>query len=183
MTKPDIELVKLIEIKQLKLEKKVISVWGKDSLPSITINFDLDSSRTLGSHSYNSFDDIHVISLNPKLLNEYKEKYINEVFVHEYAHAITTKNYPPSRNTNWKRTKPHGKEFKSVCSLFGIVGKATSSLVKDKTLLKTKNKQRRFSYTCDCGHNHQVSTTIHNKILRGSRRICSKCNTIISLVK
>jgi len=180
MITPDLELTKLVEKKLIELKQIVDTKWGKFSAPTVFVNYDLNSSRSLGmcQTNKNFEEDSYTIRLNPELLNEYREEYINEVFVHEYAHAITSHFFHPSKANRWKKIMPHGKEFKSVCSLFGIIGKSTSNLTKGKGIPgKQKNRQKRWSYSCDCGHNHQVSTTIHNKMSKGQKRICALCRS------
>jgi len=133
------------------------------------IKYDSKSTRTLGY--YNPIKD--TIHLDIELLKEYKELYIDTVLVHEYSHYVTQKLYGSF-------VKPHGKEFKSICRLFGIDGKATIKGFNSSKVIENRRVKRnikRFAYTCDCGYNHQISTITHNKIQNNQNIICCLCNS------
>jgi len=174
MVTPYKYLIKNIEKKQKQLEYIIEKRFGKYMYPEITITYDLDRANALGTCRSTFMDDsyYHTISLNPELLNELKDRYINLVFVHEYAHAVVRDHFVNS--------KPHGKEFKHICSLFGISGKSTTDIAANSNILKTHpKKQKRIAYSCGCGYDHQVSTRMHNSILSGRARLCGKCKTRI----
>jgi len=135
------------------------------------IKYDSKSSRTLGY--YNPTKD--TIHLDLELLKEDTNLYINNVVTHEYAHYITQKLYGSF-------VKPHGKEFKSICRLFGIDGRATIKGFNNSKVIENRRVKRnikRFAYTCDCGYNHQISTITHNRIQKGQYRACSICKSIL----
>jgi len=158
----------------VRLQKQVLDKYNelrkivKDNFDvnvSPTITYDLNSVRIAGQYSpkYNT------IRLNKALLEQYKGVYIDNTFVHEFAHSVVDVLYP-------YYTKPHGKEFKKVCRVLGIEGKARTNLYSDASFSKTKEL---FSYTCSCGYDHKVTKVIHNKIQRGQQRICTICNTTL----
>ena len=181
--KPFKYLVERIEKKRKELEKLTEEQFGKYAYPDLDFDFALDSASALGiCKSRQGSDGVYyTISLNAALLNELKDEYINEVFVHEFAHAVVGENYT---RDFFNPIKPHGKEFKFVCSLFGIVGRATTKIATNsKAMKQSGNKQGRVSYSCDCGHDHQVSTRMHNSIKRGRGRKCSLCKSTIYQVK
>jgi SprT protein len=166
---------KLVENKIKELESIVTKKWGDIIIPKdFVINYDLDSVRALGMVRKSS-SKIEM-RLNPKLLNEFKELYIDEVVVHEYAHLIVDKLYPTGYNNAYRRkVQSHGREFKNVCSLFGIEGSATTKLFSKSESLKTTQKSRRtVEYSCECD-THLVTPLMHTKITRGAVYTCKKC--------
>ena len=156
-------------IKELKAY--ALKIWGLKV--SFNIDYKLDSVRTLGTYNSNT----RTMSLNENLLKEYGTLYIEDVVVHEFAHAVIALKYPIRMN-GCKRVMAHGREFKAVCSHFGVDGKATTSLFNDSKTMKKSNTVR-FSYTCDCGYNHELSKIKHNKILRGNNYRCGMCKSIL----
>ena len=154
-----------------ELENKILKIYG--SKTNVKVRYNLNSSRAVGRYIITE----NCIELNPGLLNEYKEIYIEDTVVHEYAHAVVQKFHP---STIFKRVMPHGKEFKSICRMFGNPGKAGTSLFNDSETMKklTKKKTKRWSYVCSCkgdASKHIVSTTIHNRIQRGYVYACRSC--------
>lgn len=109
--------------KRKELNKIIKDAYGFKVKPKIRLN--LNSKRVLGSYHYSYEEEF--IRLNPYLINIHGERYINLVFTHEFAHAVVRKKFP-SRTNKGKRVFPHGKEFKAVCRLLGIPGRATATL-------------------------------------------------------
>ncbi len=174
-TTPFKYLIEAIAQKEKALRKIVEKRHGAGSAPAITVQYDLNSSRALGTYQLKlvAGKKTHLIRLNAALLNELKEKYIEDVFVHEYAHAAV-QHYLGSMQ-GWRRIMPHGAEFKSYCYAFGIDGGATTSVASGAKALKASGRQTsKHSYTCGC-QEFQLSTQRHNKILRGATYTCRKC--------
>ena len=168
-------MCKLVEDKIKELESVVTNRWGDVIVPKdFVIKYDLDSARALGmvvkSH------DKTEMRLNPKLLNEFKDVYIDEVVVHEYAHLIVDKLYPTGYNSTYRRkVQSHGREFKNVCSLFGIVGSSTTKVfAKSESLKSTQKSCRTIEYSCKCD-THMVTPLMHKKITLGATYTCKKC--------
>lgn len=129
------EMKKKVYDKKNELHKLIQNHFGKHIYIDARINFDLNSNRVLGYSQYNS-EDINAycdISLNEKLLEEFGDVYIHEVFVHEYAHACVDLIYSGY-------TRPHGKEFKFICTdIFhspDIIKRSTNTFQKSKNLRK-----------------------------------------------
>jgi predicted SprT family Zn-dependent metalloprotease len=144
---------------------------------NLTINYNLTSTRKLGTCRYLHTESkgnnyLFEISLNEDLLLRYKELYIKEVFRHEYAHVMTDVIYD-------FETKPHGKEWKFIATLFRTEPKASTNLFK---IDKSKGRQRRWIHKCGCDDGINLSTTIHNKILKGHGYSCKRCSCKISSV-
>jgi len=161
-----------LRIKELKAY--ALKTWNIKV--TFNINYKLDSVRALGTYHAGT----KTMSLNANLLKEYGTLYIEDVVVHEFAHAVIGLLYP-TRMNGYRKVTAHGREFKAVCSHFGIDGKATTSLFNDSITMKKSNVTR-FSYSCNCGYNHQLTKIKHNKVLRGSSYRCSMCKAILEKV-
>lgn len=163
---------------QAKINELSKRVEGRCKLPTIIVKYDLKSKRVLGSVLHNNFMNITTMRLNEGLLKEFGDKYINEVVVHEFAHIVVRSMYPTGVNRG-KKVNAHGKEFKNVCSFFGIEGKSTTSLFTNSETLKSAvpTKSRKFFvHRCACSE-HPVGATVHNKIICGARYMCKNCKT------
>jgi len=152
-----------------ELQDIVLKNWSEIHPILFDVSYDLKSTKTLGQANYK----YNKIRLNENLLEEFGEKYINEVVVHEFAHFIVIKLYPKGINDRTKkRVMPHGKEFKQVCRVLGIKGKATTDIFSDSKTLKSKNTKK---VKCSC-REHEVSTRLFNKIVKNSHcRVCAFC--------
>lgn len=96
---------------------------------------------------------------------------------HEVAHYIQFEYY----SYRGYKIQPHGWEWQYVMrNVMGMEPKRCHSY--DTSVTKVK-RQVRHEYSCKCGLKHDVSTTIHNKILKGKGRICSRCRGRLYLVK
>jgi SprT protein len=180
MTQPLQHLHTKILTKQQHLGKIIVSSFGEQFVPTIEIAYDIDSIRILGKCKkiVKNGRSHHKISLNPDLLNELKDKYVDHVFVHEYAHACVDTIYRGVGNRGY-HIKPHGREFKHVCSMFGIDGGATTSLASDsQTLNQLKSSRtpaKTYSYACNCSQ-HELSAVRHRRTSSGQASYrCSSC--------
>jgi len=179
-------LKNLVKEKQRELESIIENRLGVITLPTVDVDYKLNSSRTLGLcystplYNFDSVSFVHTISLNPDLLLEFKEVYIEEVFVHEYSHAIVAEFY----YNKTKRVLPHGKEFKEVCAWFGIEGKArTKTFNESKTIVKKRRKKNSWTYKCSC-KNHKLTTIRHNKAQKMKASYsCKLCKTKLVFIK
>jgi SprT protein len=135
---------------------------------------DLNKERVLGTCKYIS-KKLFEIRLNKTLYNKIGDEYLDDVFTHEYAHAITDDLYGLG-------VKPHGREFKSICRLLGIEGKATTDLLERHNItLKSNRSYRTFEYRCDC-QTHILKKKSHNKAHYGGY-LCKLCKTRLNFVK
>jgi SprT protein len=166
-------IVELVKAKEAQLKAVIERSKGVGTAPVITYKYDLTSIRALGTYQYVA-GKFHTIRLNPALMNELGEKYINDVFVHEYAHACVQQ-YVINKN-RFQKVMPHGYEFKMFCALFGIDGRATTSVASGAVALKTSTRTTKIHlYTCGCQDFH-LSTQRHNKVLSGTASYkCKKC--------
>ena len=106
------------------------------------------------------------IRLNPVLLLENQQAFIEEVVPHELAHLLTWKHFG--------RVPPHGKEWKWMMeSVLGVPARRTHQFQIDSV------RSRTFAYRCRC-QQHQLTIRRHNRILRGeSEYRCVQCGTLL----
>ena len=93
------------------------------------------------------------IRLNIELCNNFPEKMINEVLVHEIAHYINFCLNPSA--------KPHGNEWKCIAKALGLDNPKTTH---DMPTTKAR-KVRGYKYKCRCS-TYTLSSIRHNRIKR-----------------
>ena len=102
------------------------------------------------------------IRLNPVLLMENQQAFIDEVVPHELAHLLVWKYYG--------RVAPHGKEWKWMMeSVLGVPAERTHKFETASV------SSRSFPYRCGC-RQHQLTVRRHNRVVRGeSEYRCVEC--------
>lgn len=102
------------------------------------------------------------IRLNPVLLLENQQAFINEVVPHELAHLLVWKHFG--------QVAPHGKEWKWMMeSVLDVPARRTHQFEIASV------RSRTFPYRCRC-QQHQLTVRRHNRILRGeSEYRCVSC--------
>lgn len=111
------------------------------------------------------------IRINPTLLIENKQNFIEEVIPHELAHLLVSRHFG--------RVAPHGKEWKWMMeTVLEVSAKRTHHF--DITSVKTKT----FNYRCQCKERHLLTLRRHNKVQRGETQYrCRQCQAILQLEK
>lgn len=109
----------------------------------------------------------YTIRLNGRALKEHPDYIMNNTIPHEVAHIVQRQLAPKS--------KPHGRVWQEVMSLFGKPANVAHSLPLDYA-------EGTFTYTCGCME-HKVSKIVHGKMLRGQRRVCRHCHNALSYVE
>lgn len=101
------------------------------------------------------------IRLNPVLLLENKQQFIDEVVPHELAHLLVWKQFG--------KVAPHGKEWKWMMeTVLGVSARRTHRF-------STDSLQKTFAYHCQC-RQHLLTVRRHNRVLRGETRYrCTGC--------
>lgn len=102
------------------------------------------------------------IRLNPVLLMENQQAFIDEVVPHELAHLLVWKHFG--------RVAPHGKEWKWMMeNVLNVPARRTHQFEVDSV------RSRAFAYHCGC-QLHQLTVRRHNRVLRGeSEYRCVHC--------
>jgi SprT protein len=102
------------------------------------------------------------IRLNPVLLLENQQAFIDEVVPHELAHLLVWKHFG--------RVPPHGKEWKWMMeNVLGVPAERTHKFEIDSV------RSRAFPYRCGC-QQHQLTVRRHNRVIRGeSEYRCVHC--------
>lgn len=136
----------------------------KRKFERIPVLFDL-SGRTAGM--FRVAGKKRQIRYNPWIFAKYYEENLSATVPHEVAHYIVHELY------GLRSVKPHGREWLAVMNRFGADPGVTFKL--DLTGVPQR-RQRTHSYRCAC-RTHQVSTTRHNRVLRGEGSyLCRTCN-------
>lgn len=170
------------ELERLKIkvmdESKRLSKITKEHFnikSSPRIMYNLKSLKTLGTFDPNT----NIINLNEELLYEFGNLYIRDVFIHEFAHAVVFELYEKKR-----RVRPHGKEFKAICSIFGIDGKATTNLFKDSHFFKEEVKNtNRIPHMCGCKNKVSYLTPYRTKQAKEKFILCRSCGKNFKRIK
>lgn len=134
------------------------------SFDRIPVLFDLRGT-TAGMFRANGRE--REIRYNPWIFAKYWEVNVEGTVPHEVAHYIVHEVYGPGR------VKPHGQEWQALMQYFGADPEVTFKLDLDDI---PQRRQRTHPYRCDC-RDHEVSTTRHNRMLRGQGQyLCRYCN-------
>lgn len=106
------------------------------------------------------------IRLNPVLLLENQQAFIDEVVPHELAHLLVWKHFG--------RVAPHGKEWKWMMeSVLGVPALRTHRFELDSVRKNT------FPYRCQC-QQHQLTVRRHNRVMRGEATYrCVRCGDVL----
>lgn len=104
------------------------------------------------------------IRLNPTLLLENQQAFIDEVVPHELAHILVWRHFG--------RVAPHGKEWKwMMADVLGVTPRRTHQFAVQTV------SSRHFLYRCAC-QEHALSIRRHNRVLRGETSYrCKNCGT------
>ena len=108
----------------------------------------------------------NLLKLNRVLLEENQQHFIEHTIGHEVAHLIAEKVYG-------RKIRPHGVEWKYVMEkVFSLPANRTHDY-------DTKRVSKRpFAYLCGCPDKTiHLSTTRHNRILRGTVYQCVDCKS------
>lgn len=102
------------------------------------------------------------IRLNPVLMLENQQAFIEEVVPHELAHLLVWKHFG--------RVAPHGKEWKWMMeNVLGVPARRTHAFELDSVRKNT------FPYRCPC-QQHQLTVRRHNRVVRGEAVYrCVRC--------
>lgn len=106
------------------------------------------------------------IRINPVLLLENGQAFIDEVIPHELAHLLVYQRFG--------KTAPHGAQWQWIMSqILDVAPHRTHRFSTHSVSGKT------FSYRCDC-QTHQLTLRRHNRVARGeSEYRCRQCGALL----
>lgn len=167
-------------------QEKAEACWNKlqkaqnKTRPMPKVTFDLRSLGTAGVAVGG-----HTIRLNMGYIAQ-AEEMLRRTVPHEVCHcwlaATGDSSHVRSAHDAYaqvaygrkRRRSPHGPEFMSLMRFFGIEETRTHTM--GKAAIPAGSSRRLWAYKCSgCGHKYQLSTGIHNKIMRGQRRWHPSC--------
>lgn len=134
------------------------------NLPQISFN---QRGKTAGA----AYLELWEIRLNPILLSENSDAFINEVIPHEYAHLLTF--------ALFGRVQPHGKQWQMMMEqVMQLPAKRTHQFATENS--QTRQYQR-FTYQCSC-QTHSLTSIRHNRLQSGKVEYhCRKCGALLVL--
>ena len=152
-------------------------LFGRD-FERLPISFNL-KGKTAGMYKSTSYGNMKKgvnfrFNLDMVELNGWEK--FKDTIPHEVAHHITSTIYPSA--------KPHGREWKGVMMALGY----NPSRTHEMKAVKNNNKKE-YVYECDCGLDHTLSATLHNRVQKGVfkgrkyTRSCKKCKAEIRFVR
>ena len=155
------ELIAKVEDKVLETYIKAEAIWQRQfELPHL--QFDIRGTCA-GRAYYRDYQ----IRLNPVLLLENQDNFIEQTIPHEIGHLITSR-------LHGFCVKPHGREWKSVMLAMGL--RPTRCHSYDTSNAQVR-RERHFTYACACGTVVE-SARSHFKLQRGEiRSVCRRCCT------
>jgi predicted SprT family Zn-dependent metalloprotease len=167
-------------------QEKMEACWNKlqkakgRTLTMPKLRFDLRSSGTAGIAVGSS-----TIRLNMGYIAQ-AEEMLRRTVPHEVCHcwlAATGDSshvrsaydaYSVVLGGRRRRRSPHGPEFMSLMRFFGIEETRTHTM--GKAAIPAGSSRRLWAYKCSgCGYKYQLSTNIHNKLMRGQHRWHPSC--------
>lgn len=111
------------------------------------------------------------VNINPILVMENLDEYLNVIIGHEVSHIVSDRVYGQD-------TQDHGPEWASVMAILGLPPDRCHTL--DTT--RARRKMKTFKYQCGCAVDniHHVSTRA-NRLVRIDKREfnCLRCNTAL----
>ncbi|MFV8816224.1 SprT-like domain-containing protein [Haliea sp. E17] len=132
-------------------------------LPRLEICFDL-SGGTAGM--FRARDALRQIRYNPWIFAKHWEDNLANTVPHEVAHFLV------HETRGRRRVRPHGPEWRLWMDFFGADPAVTFDLDISGV---PRRRQRTHAYTCAC-RTHDLSSTRHNRVQRGSRYLCRYCH-------
>jgi SprT protein len=159
----------------IDLFNRLPSREGKPKVPHIEVSFKLRGS-TAGQFEVKAKES-YLIKYNKELMSQNWNVFKQRTIPHEVAHYIEYVIFNGFERTRTGRRSVHGRRWKSIMALLGVKN-STRCHSYDTSSVSTRRVQERIAYTCDCT-THMITKNMHNKILRGSIRICTKCKSRI----
>jgi len=130
----------------------------------VPVTFDLSGTS---AGMFKAYGRQRWIRYNPWIFAKHFDENLADTVPHEVAHFIVHEVF------GRRRVKPHGEEWRTLMRAFGANPSATFHLDLEGI---PQRRQRTHPYRCRC-RDHKVSSTRHNRILRGSGQYyCRYCD-------
>lgn len=114
------------------------------------------------------------IEVNPTFVAQDEKKYMDVIIPHEVAHICASYYY---RTLKQRRIQPHGKEWKSIMSMFGLPADTYHDF--DTQCIKPKRDMLKHLFTCDCGAKHFLTPKAAVKAQYLKCRMCQSHLTFV----
>ena len=154
---------------QGKAIKRIYAVYAKaESIYGVSFKLPDISFKLKGRRAGYVIPAYNKLALNNELLHAYGDEFINDTPGHEAAHLIAYQAYGYN-------IEPHGIAWKKV--MVNVCGQSP-------TRCHVFEVKTNHEYICKCDKIIYLSTTKHNRILKGDNRYyCKVCNTEIKWKK
>ena len=136
--------------------------WPTARIPQVRVDFGL-RGRSAGDACPSS----STTRYNSGLLDRYGDEFVRSIVPHEVAHIVAW--------AVFGRVKPHGPEWRSVMSFFGVDPSVTHEFETTPA-----RRVRRVPYRCSCGIPHRMTKRAHLRIRRGTVEYrCRSCGDLL----
>ena len=158
-------IAKLHECENLTRERFVDHRPQFDTLhDKLTVRFDAKGQKagyvqTMSDYMGRTTTVYPVIHLNPEILLNQVDSFIDRTVPHEYAHLIDAIVYP-NRFVGKRKRSPHGKTWQSIMRTYGL--KPTARHSYDMAGVKTR-KQPRYIWENEHGEEMPLTKRKHDK--------------------
>lgn len=178
------------ELKDRVVEKLQQGISILERHYSVHIDFPDVKYNVVGTTAgYARFKD-WLIRLNPTLLVNQPDKFIERTVPHELAHLVCNLVYPEAHErkkigTRWKRDV-HGEKWQEIMTVLGVedIARCHQYDVAEAAIhARTKTK---YEYRCvnvNCAHTYVIGPKVHAHIQDGNKKNyhCAKCKSSIKL--
>ncbi len=108
----------------------------------------------------------NTIRLNAPLLEREGEAFARNTIVHELCHLAIWERHG-------LRARPHGPQWQALMRAMGETPERCHHAAAEPV-----RRQRRVGYRCGC-QQHLLTTTRHNRALRGTQYVCRRCREVL----
>lgn len=161
----ELRLLKMQVQRQLKRDLDTANRYFNRQFPLPSVNYNVR-----GLKAGVAYLQQNEIRLNPVLLAENGQAFVQQVVPHELAHLLVYQQFGQVRS--------HGKEWKMMMEQ--VLGVPAEIYHRFDT---SKVQGQQFRYACEC-QTHLLSVRRHNAIVRQNRQyLCRKCNKMLRFVE
>ena len=130
----------------------------------VAVTYRKDMKKTAGL----AYTISRKIELNEILFLENVDEFFSRTIPHEAAHIITKILYPHAKQS-------HGPEWRYIMDRLEVSDIKRCHSYDVSSVAKPRLSEK-FTYTCAC-KSFSLSKIMHNKIQKGSHRVCNSCKT------